>query len=285
MFVMYYFIFIYPFSASAGLLIGDLYIVIYATLGEATDVIAKEIRLLDQIDNAQVVQGLIMNVDQVLNDYITDQMSVESNKVRAIIWKELPSDKMLKSHFDKNFKVIKYDETYQDFSMKKFDYTRHDTLLDGRTWEKFVFIRVQNEFITLFFSYTMKSNIASTASSNIGKFFSDASVRMFNKLFHPTKSVYSHGMSLVQNKTAVQYIFVHHDNRDGYIQRIIPSFEDGLKEQEQIDKRKLSSCILIIKDGQKSLHSIRHPIIRGYIVPDFHAHYGIKCYSTIHHNF
>jgi hypothetical protein len=228
-----------------------------------------------------------MNVDQVLNDYIRDQMSVESNKVRAIIWNELPSTDTLKDYFNQNFKVIKYDKTYQHFPMKNFDYTRHDTLLEGRTWEKFVFVRVQNEIITLFLSYTMKSNIASTDSSNIGKFFSDASVRMFNKLFHPTKSVYSHGMSLVQNKTAVQYFFVHHHGLDGYIQRMIASFQDGLKEQEDIDKRKLSSCILIIKDGQKSLHSIRHPIIRGYIVPDFHAHYGIpiqNCHSTIHHD-
>jgi hypothetical protein len=261
-----------------------LYIVIYATLGEATDVIAKEIRLLNQIDNAQVVQGLIMNVDQVLNDYIRDQMSVESNKVRAIIWNQLPSNNTLKYYFDQNFKVIKYDDTYQDFPMKNFDYTRHDTLLEGRTWEKFIFVRVQNEIITLFFSYTMKLNIDSSTSSNIGKFFSDTSVRMFNKLFHPVKSVYSHGMILVNNKTAVQYFLVHHDNRDGYIERIIPSFEDGIKQQEEIDKRKLSSCILIINDGQKSLHSIRHPIIRGYIVPDFHAHYGIKCHSTIHYD-
>jgi len=61
-----------------------LYIVIYATLGEATDLIAKEIRLLDQIDNSQVVEGLIMNVDQVLNDYIRDQISVECQLFQVI---------------------------------------------------------------------------------------------------------------------------------------------------------------------------------------------------------
>jgi hypothetical protein len=71
----------------------------------------------------------------------------------------------------------------------------------------------------------MKSNIDSATSSNIGKFF-----RMFNKLFHPTKSVYIvMEMDLVNKKTSVQYFLVHHDNRDGYIERIISSFENGIK--------------------------------------------------------
>lgn len=271
-----------------------LCLIISVTLVEATDLIEKEVRLLDRIDNSQVVQSLIVNVDQVLNDYINDQVSVESQHVRAIIWNKLPSDSALEHYFNANFKVIKYDATYRDFKDKKMDYTQYHTLKNGRTWEKFVYIRVQNESITLFFSYTIKWSIWDylpfvksyrSAAPAIEKFFSEASVRMFNKLTHPSKSVYSHGLSLVDDEGSVRYTLVYHDNRNGYIEEIVPSFEDGLRRQEYLDQQKLSSCIMVIKDGQKSLRSIRHPIVHGHIVPDFHAYYGIlipKKQSAIH---
>ena len=271
-----------------------VFMIIFATLVVAKDLLVKEIRLLDRIDNSQIVQNLIMNFDQVLNDYINDQVSVESQCVRAIIWNKLPADSVLEHYFKENFKVIKYDATYRDLSDKTFDYTRYQTLSNGRTWEKFVYVRVQNEYITLFFSYTVKWSIFDylpfvksyrISTSTIEKFFSEASVRMFTKLFDPSKSVYSHGLSLVDDKSTVRYIFVYHNSRDGFIEKAIPSFEDGLREQENFDQQKLSSCIVMIKGGQKSLHSIRHPIIRGHIVPNFHAYYGIqngKQHSTLH---
>lgn len=268
-----------------------LCIVLFGTFAEAIDLIAKEIYLLDQIDKSQVIEGLITTVDQVLNNYISDQMSVESKRIRVTIWNQLPSERMLEPYFDQNFKLIKYDQTYRDLSTKKFDFTRFQALSQERTWEKFAFLRVQDEFITLFFSYTRKSSIwdylpfTNTVDSRLEDFFSNVFKRMCNKLSHPSKSLYSHGSSLVNDKSVAQYRLVYHDNRDGYVERHISSYDDGLQEQAKFDQRKLSSCILMSKDGQTSLHSIRHPIIPGYILPDFHAYYEMqipKQHSTVH---
>ncbi len=65
-----------------------------------------------------------MNVDQVLNDYIRDQMSVKYLPLFRINYRLIIYE---------NFKVIKYNNTYRDF-----DYTRQDTLLQ---------VRVQNSVI------------------------------------------------------------------------------------------------------------------------------------------
>jgi hypothetical protein len=54
-------------------------------------------------------------------------------------------------------------------------------------------------------------------------------------------------MSLITDNNVIQYILVYHNN----IERVIPSFENGLKEQEDIDKHQLFSCILMIKDDQR----------------------------------
>ena len=273
-----------------------LCISIFVTSVTLTELTVKEIRLLDQIDNSQVLPSLIINFDQALNYYIKDHISVETNAIRAILWNELPSNNAFEQHFKTNFKIIKYDETYRDLTRRKLDYTKEGKFQDGKTWERFVYVPVPDGFLTLFISYTIKPRncwfwfwcSAETPLStvlDIESFIDNAAVRMFDKLQNPTKSIYSHGLSLVSNKYKIQFLFVYHDGRDGYIEKMIPSFKDGLAEQERINKQKLSSCIVMIKDGQKSLHSIRHPTIPGHIVPDFYSYYGInpeKKHSTPH---
>mgnify|MGYP001088609205 CR=1 FL=1 len=263
-----------------------LYIITSATSETSTELTGKEIRLLDQIDNAQVLPSLIMNLEHVLNNYITDKICIERNALRVILWSELPSNNAFENYFKTNFKIIKYDETYRDLILKKYDYTREGTFQEGRTWVRFVYVPVPEGFLTLFFSYTVKPRncwlwfwcsleVSSSTLSNIENFINSASCRMYDKLLNPNKSIYGHGLSLVSSEGKTQYFFVHHDGDRGYIEQLIPSFTDGLAKQEQINKQKLSSCILIIANGQKSLHSIRHPHPPGHIIPDFHAYYII----------
>ncbi|CAF3703090.1 unnamed protein product [Adineta steineri] len=247
--------------------------------------IAEEIRLLDRVDNTQTIQSLMMQVDSVLNIYLSQQTSITTSNVRLIIWNKSLTDEKLETYFNKNFEIIKYDETYRDFQDKNFDYTRHSTMSNNGIWEKFIFLRVENEIITLFLSYTMESNSALAGSSKIDEFLTHTLTRMFNKIFNPYKSVYNHGIRLITDDKVIQYMFVYHDNHEGFVERMVPSFEDGLREQATIDQLKLSSCILKIEKGLKSLHSVRHPISAGFVVPNFHAHYGlpVKSKNTVIH--
>ncbi|CAF1431623.1 unnamed protein product [Adineta ricciae] len=264
-----------------------LWINIFVKSVTLTDLTAAKIRFLDRIDNSQMLSTLTVNVDGALNGYIRDHVSVKASTTRVIVWNELPTGYELEQHFRTSFKSITYDDTYQNFIKKDFDYTNQGTFQMGRTWERFVFARIPDGYLTLFLSYTVKeescwlgigcrTEVPSHIISEIKNFINDVSVRMFDKLLHPTKSIYSHGLHLVSDNSVIRFILVYHDGGNGYIEKPISSFNEGLKEQERINERKLSSCILMVEDGKKSLHSIRHPIVPGYIVPDFHAFYNTK---------
>nr|ACD54704.1 unknown [Adineta vaga] len=254
---------------------------------QTTDIATRQSDLLSEIDNSQTLEGLVMTVEQVLSEDIKAQSLMESSNVRAIIWNEVPSGEKVEIYFDKIFNTIKYDKTYQDLAKKNFDYTGQYTSFQGKNWEKFLFIRTENEYITLFLSYTMRSNIDSTSLNQFEKFFGEVSKRMFNKLHHPSKSLCGHRRPSLQDKSKIEYFLVKYDVHQGFIQQIISSIEDGLIEQEEIDKKKQSSCILKIENGQNSLHSIRYSIQPGFLIPDFHAFYKIqvdKQDSTIHND-
>ena len=273
-----------------------LYVNLFIRSVTLTDLAAKEIRLLDAIDNSQVLPSLVINVDEAFNNYIRGQIAVERNAMRAVVWKKLPSSDDLEQHFRTHFKIIKFDRTYQDLIKKDFDYTSQGTFQVGETWERIVFTPLLDGYLTLFLSYTIKqrscwfwfwcsAEIPQNTMLDIESFVNRVSVRMFDKLLNPTKSIYRHGMLLISNKSMVQFLLVYHDGRNGYVEKPVSSFDDGLREQQQIDKKKLSSCILMIKAGQKSVYSIRHPIIQGYTIPDFHAYYKINrenSHSTPH---
>jgi len=237
--------------------------------------IGSEIRLLNQIDNAQVVQTLLISVNKVLDNYINDQTSIKSSKARAIILKEIPSDEMLKELFATHFKIIKYDRTYSNYIKKDFDYTAYNTLEEENTWEKFVFACIQDDYFLVLLSYTME-DVVPTVSKGIENFFGHVLIRMFDKLSNPIKSIYRPELRLIQSEPGALYYFVYHNSIDGYITKQVPTYSDGLREQIETDSQKLSSCILMIENGENSLHSIHHPIIPGYIIPDFYAHLKIE---------
>ena len=265
-------------------------VIIFHGQNQITDLTTKQIRLLHQVDKCETLESLIMTVEQVLNEDVRDQMPIESSNIRAVIWNEVPSGEIIETYFDKNLRTIKYDKTYQDLKKKDFDYTGQHTLLSGRYWEKIIFIRIEKKFITLFFSYTMQSYAASTSSNHIEKFFSEVLKRMYNKLSNPTKILDSHRFPSLEDQHKAVYFLIKYDSLEGYTQKMIPSIDDGLKEQEEIDDRKQSSCILKIQGGQKSLLSIRYSMYPDSTIPDFHAYYEIKYnfknkQSTAHNDF
>ena len=215
---------------------------------ESNDLLSgNAIRSLDILDNAQTIQSLLLHLDNVLNKYISQQAIIKTGKVQYIIWNKPPTSEKLKKYFERNFQMIQYDESYQDFEDKNFDYTRQTDTLKNGLWEKFIHVQVNNDRITLFLSYQMGTTVDLAKSSQIEEFVTSALTRMFNKIFNPFKSVYNHGMRVISAENNIQYIFVCHENEKGYEETFVPTFEDGLKEQARTDQRKLSSCILKLK--------------------------------------
>ena len=235
----------------------------------------RDIVALDRVDNAQTVPSLIIHVEAAINTYLAEHASVRSSKVRAVIWNTLPDEKTFKRYFAQYFTLLKYDDTYSDFQFKDFDYTRQTESEVSKKWEKFVFVRAKHQVITLFISYTMDSDIAGTSRLQLDEFIGLALSRMSNKLTNPSISVYNDEMPRLAGGGKIQYIFVYHDNKEGFVERRVKSFSDGTMEQEKTDKKHLSSCIVKSEKEEKTLHSIRHPIRAGYVVPNFHAHYGV----------
>lgn len=239
---------------------------------KTAELTTNQIRRLEQIDQCNVLEDLIVTAENVLTENLKQQMSIEAMNLRAVIWDDAPSSGTMEPYFNKNFKIIRYDKTYEDLSNKKFDYSAQYTLSLGKIWEKFIFIRVGNKFVTIFLSYTMKYYADSIDSDNIEKFCSEALKRMFNKTFILEQNLYHHGLSSDQDKSKGQYFLIQHGAHEGFREKIISSIEDGLDKQEEVAKDKQSSCIMKIQNGQMSLHSIRYSINLDFTYPDFHAY-------------
>jgi hypothetical protein len=117
-------------------------------------------------------------------------------------------------------------------------------------------------------SYTLKTQDSSIKDS-ITLFITDVYGRFTEKIYGTLNNVY---ITVVGNGN-IKYTFVLHDNREGFTQKKIDSLSEGIKLQQE--NPLLSSCIIMEHNGQKTIDSIKYPLIKGQIIPNFYRHFQI----------
>jgi hypothetical protein len=105
----------------------------------------------------------------------------------------------------------------------------------------------------------------------VADFITSAVLRTIQKINHPIFGLYA--IEGGGGGEGEQYQVIYHDPNNGYQTERVTSFNEGTaRQQEYLDDKGWSSCILLIKGQTKTVHHIIHPIKRGYIVPDFQTY-------------
>jgi len=200
-----------------------------------------------------------MYFDSVIAKFLVGK-KVDRAFKRAILWKNKPTAEQMKIMFGE-FKFLSEDQiktVLEDITLNTDERIENVQETD-RKYERFIYSNTPAGIVTIAISYSLEKE----EKMKFADFVLDALTRVVDKLSNPVGGLFK---VFVEKP---EYHFVRHENARGFITERISTFEEGVREQEKYSY--LSSCIVVLDNGKKTVHSVRHPLQEGWIIPDFHG--------------